>query len=330
MRSVGILGCGLIGHKRGLAALSCGDSVGGCFDLNKEAAARVSSTFRCRVFDSPEELLRDESIDLVVVATYHSSLKGLVIQALDAGKHVLVEKPAAVSLSDIDELIEAENRSPGRVKVGFNYRFHPAIMMAKQLLDDGVIGEVMWIRGHHGHGARVGYDREWRCQREISGGGEMVDQGSHLVDLAGMFAGKLALQYSSLSAKYWPIEVEDNCFLALESESSATVWLHASWTEWKNNFSLEITGRVGKLQIDGFGGSYGTERLTLYKMSEKMGPPDTSAWEFPQPDQSWDREYEHFLSSIETGQEFSGGLGEAREVWRVIEQAYSSQDTLKG
>jgi len=330
VRSVGLLGCGLIGHKRGVSALNCGNQILGCFDVNPVAAGRASSVFNCKAFDSAAALLLDRSIDLVVVATYHNSLKGLVIKALEAGKHVLVEKPAAVSLSEIDDLINVEKRASGRVKVGFNYRFHPSIIKAKELLDSGVIGKVIWIRGHHGHGGRVGYDQEWRCKREVSGGGELIDQGSHLIDLAGMFAGKLELKYSNLSAKYWPIEVEDNCFLALESVNSATVWLHASWTEWKNNFSFEITGETGKLQIEGFGGSYGTERLSLYKMSEKMGPPETCSWEFPQPDESWNREFEHFLLCIESGQNFNGGLGEAREVWRVIDKAYSSRESLKG
>ena len=121
----------------------------------------------------------------------------------------------------------------------------------------------------------------------ISGGGELIDQGAHLIDLSRWFLGELTLDYAAMPTYFWPIEVEDNCFLALRGQPGEMAWLHASWTEWKNTFSFEITGRDGKLTIDGLGGSYGNERLTFHKMLPQMGPPETTIWEYPSSDSSW-------------------------------------------
>jgi predicted dehydrogenase len=180
----------------------------------------------------------------------------------------------------------------------------------------------MYIRGRYGHGGRVGYEKEWRFNREISGGGELLDQGSHLIDLAHWFLGDFTEVQSALRTFFWPAEVEDNCFLTLSTGSGRVAWLHATWTEWNNLFSFEIYGRVGKLTIDGLGGSYGTESLTYYKMLPQMGPPETTRWDWPSPDESWDLEVKEFAAAITERRRPIGDIEDAVSTMSVIDRIY--------
>jgi predicted dehydrogenase len=180
----------------------------------------------------------------------------------------------------------------------------------------------MFIRGRYGHGGRPGYDREWRADPALSGGGELIDQGAHLIDLSRWFLGDFLSVRGSARTWFWDMPVEDNGFLLLETAGGQVAFLHASWTEWKNLFSFEIAGRVGKLEISGLGGSYGTERLTWYKMSPEMGPPETLAWEYPMADDSWQVENAAFLEDIRLGRQPDPGIADAQAMLRVVETVY--------
>jgi predicted dehydrogenase len=206
-----------------------------------------------------------------------------------------------------------------RVKVGYNHRFHPSMLKARRLVDEGAIGPLMYVRGRYGHGGRVGYEREWRMDPAV-GGGELLDQGSHLIDLAGWFLGGFETVSGRLANYFWPAGVEDNAFMLLGTGDGRCAMLHASWTEWRNMFSFELAGRDGKLAVDGLGGSYGVERLTYYRMLPGMGPPETTIWEFPFPDRSWELEMAELAAAIGEGREPVGGLGEAMGVLEVVER----------
>ena len=158
---VGIAGCGLIGRKRA-EALGEEDVLGGCFDPVAEAAAGLAAEHGAEAFDSLGALL-DNELDVVVVAAPHDQLAGLAERALDAGCHVLLEKPAGLGTAQIERLREAAARAGRRVKVGFNHRFHPGIARAAEEVHSGRHGELMHLRGRYGHGGRIGYDREWRA-----------------------------------------------------------------------------------------------------------------------------------------------------------------------
>lgn len=316
---IGLIGCGLIGRKRVQAA--AGHPVVSVYDRNPAAAAAVAGPVGAAVAASVEALLHAD-IDTVIVATTHDSLAPLAIQAVTAGKHVLVEKPAGRTVQEVARLAEAARQHRRVVKVGFNHRFHPAMQQAHAIVAGGEIGPLMFIRGRYGHGGRVGYEAEWRCVAEISGGGELVDQGSHLIDLSRWFLGELELEYAATPTYFWNIGVDDNAFLALRGAEGCMAWLHASWTEWKNSFSLEIYGRTGKLAIDGLGGSYGTERLAFYRMTPEMGPPQTTIWEYPFPDRSWDLEFADFAAAIAGNGRPCGDIQDALAMHRLIDRAY--------
>jgi predicted dehydrogenase len=149
-----------------------------------------------------------------------------------------------------------------------------------------------------------------------------MDQGVHLIDLARWFLGDFQKVQGHLATYFWKMKVEDNAFLNLQTADGKTAWLHASWTEWKNLFSFEIYGRHGKLEINGLGGSYGTERLTYYKMLPEMGPPRVTCWAFPSPDSSWAAEFEDFMDAIKNRREPCGNLNDAKAALKIVGQIY--------
>jgi predicted dehydrogenase len=180
----------------------------------------------------------------------------------------------------------------------------------------------MFIRGRYGHGGRLGYEREWRSNPVLSGGGELIDQGVHLIDLAGWFLGAFAHVDGYAATLYWDMPVDDNAFMTLRTAAGQVAFLHVSCSEWKNLFSFEIYGRHGKLAIDGLGGSYGVERLVHYRMLPEMGPPETMAWEYPRGDRSWALEFETFLADLDADRTPAAGLAEARRALEVVGTIY--------
>jgi predicted dehydrogenase len=319
---VGIVGCGLIGRKR--AAALNGARLVACADTITARAADLAQSVPGAIAATWQEVVQHSDVDIVIVATTNDALTPLAVAALDAGKHVLVEKPAARSVSEFDELAAAAARSDRRVRVGFNHRYHRALIEARAIVDSGALGPLMFIRGRYGHGGRVGYEREWRANPALSGGGELVDQGVHLIDLAGWFLGEFTDVYGVAATYFWRMPVDDNAFMTLRTPTGQTAFLHVSCTEWKNLFSLEIYGRHGKIAIDGLGGSYGVERMAHYRMLPEMGPPETTIREYPGIDRSWLVEFAEFLEDIRLGREPSAGLAAARAALVIVERVYAA------
>jgi predicted dehydrogenase len=316
-----IIGCGGIGRKRALALgpvrlVVCCDALAD----RSDALARTSKS--CVSTTSWEEAVIHPDVEIVVVATTHNLLAPIAAAAARAGKHVFIEKPGARRAAELEPIADAAARTGSLVRVGFNHRYHRALRKAREVFDCGAIGPLMFIRGRYGHGGRVNYDREWRAQPEISGGGELIDQGVHLIDLSRWFLGDFQAVQGRVATYYWDMPVEDNAFLVLENASGNVAFLQASCTEWKNLFSFEIYGRTGKLEITGLGGSYGTERLALYEMPPELGPPVTTIWEYPMTDDSWQAEWADFLEDIRLGRQPRPGITDAQAALRVVEQLY--------
>ena len=250
-------------------------------------------------------------------------MHSLAIAALNAGKHVFIEKPGAINYFEFKKVCELARKKNLSMHVGYNHRHHPALKKAYELLNDGSIGKVMFLRGRYGHGGRLGYEKEWRADKLKSGGGELIDQGTHLIDLSIGFLGELQLDYAATPNYFWNMAVEDNVFMSLRNRSGNIAFLQASCTEWKNMFSMEIYGQTGKIEISGLGRSYGLETLTFHKMLPEMGPPITESWHFPEPDDSWAVEMGEFLDDLLTGSNKSDNLDSSLEVLRVISEIYS-------
>lgn len=321
--NVGIIGAGLIGNKRAQALAQVnGDSVLAVVDVDEQKAKALAKTVGCKYSLDPQTIFKNPNIDAVVVSTINKYLAALSLQALKAGKHVLCEKPLGINTVEIKRCVVIAERNKLVYKAGYNHRFHPAISKAHQLMRQGRIGNLMFIKASYGHGARVGYDKEWRCQKALSGGGELLDQGCHVVDLILWFTGKKVSKVcSSLSAKFWPIQpLEDNAFALLELDD-ITASFHTSWTQWKNEFIFEVYGQKGYVKINGLGGSYGKETLILAKGAPGIKPIE-KIWEYSQPDNSWIYEWKNFKQAIRNPEKLLSSGKESLEVMKVIEKIY--------
>ncbi len=294
-----IIGSGLIGRKRADALQKLGKRTAVFCDTDISRAESLAKEFGGRATAEWADAVRDAGIEAVCVCTTHEWLSRIACEALKNGKHVLLEKPAGRNEGEVRQVMEAAKNSGKVVRVGFNHRFHPAIKKAGELCMSGAFGKIMHVRGVYGHGGRPGYEKEWRADPRLSGGGEMLDQGSHLVDLGHVFLGKLKLRWGECRTSFWKMPVEDNAFAALEGKGGQVFLMHASWTEWKNRFLLEIFCEKALLRIEGLGKSYGAEKLSVYKMREEMGIPDEEFFEFSGPDRSFEEETGEFVQAIE-------------------------------
>jgi predicted dehydrogenase len=318
-----VIGCGLIGRKR-VHALGRNPPLLYACDLDAARAADLAQLAPgCTPVTDYHAVLADARVDAVVVATLNAALAPIALAAVRAGKHVLVEKPGALNAAQLRTVRAAAQETGSRVRIGYNHRFHPALQKARELIDAGALGPLMFLRGRYGHGGRPGYDREWRADASLSGGGELIDQGVHLIDLAGWFLGDFPTVEGHATTSYWDMQVDDNAFLSLRTAAGQTAWLQVSCTEWKNLFSLEIYGRNAKLALDGLGGSYGLERLAFYKMLPEMGPPETTIFEFPRGDDSWTLETRAFIDDIRLGRTPSPGLDEGIRTLEIVEAIYA-------
>jgi predicted dehydrogenase len=311
----------VIGQKRA-KSLGAGGRLVACADIDTSRAENLAKGSEAKISRDWRELVWLPQVDIVVVSTLHDSLAAITLAAVEAGKHVLVEKPAARTAAELEPVMAAAKKHGVKVHVGFNHRYHRALRKAKQIVEAGELGELMFIRARYGHGARLGYDKEWRANPSFSGGGELIDQGPHLIDLSRWFLGDFNEVQGFAHTYYWDMPVDDNGFMMLKTPKKQVAFLHASCTEWKNLFSMEIYGKGGKLDISGLGGSYGVERLIHYKMLPDMGPPETTAWEYPMGDDSWAVEIAEFYEDIRLDRAPAAGLRDAYEALKVIQTIY--------
>jgi predicted dehydrogenase len=319
-----IVGCGLIGQKR-LRSLRPGDKVVVAADPVMERAEALAAEARdAHALTDWRQAVERADVDAVFVSTSNDALAAVTMAAVEAGKHVVVEKPGARNPDELIPVIAAAERAGVCVQVGFNHRYHPAFQQARRLLESGTLGPLMFIRARYGHGGRPGYEKEWRARPEISGGGELLDQGVHLIDLSRWFLGDFTDVQGHIATFFWDMPAEDNGFLLLRTAQGQVAWLHATWTEWKNTFSFEIFGRDAKLHVEGLGGSYGVEKLSYYKMKPTMGPPETTIWEYPGEDNSWRLELEAFVQAVEARQSPPVTLRDAHAALTVVHQVYTA------
>lgn len=327
--NVGLIGCGNVGMKRALALGT--NKLLIATDSDKSKFKLFSKKFKDAEFSiDPYKAIYDDSIDMIIVATTNDHLAEYTLAAVKSGKHVLVEKPAGRNSNELIPIIREAKKNKVFVKVGFNHRFHPAFLKTKDFIKSGALGELMFIRGRYGHGGRLGYEKEWRADPLKSGGGELIDQGVHLIDLSRWILGDLKVETGFTHTYFWKMPVEDNAFMMLKSQSEQTAWLHVSCTEWKNMFSFEIYGKTGKLMIDGLGGSYGVETLTYHKMNPHMGVPETSIWKYnSKKDLSWKREIDYFINCIKLKTKPEGDISDAKAALDIVNDIYTRVTTFK-
>jgi len=320
-----VVGCGLVGRRRASVASRLGDRVVQVADIDDQAAADTANAVDASWTSDWRDVVSHPGIDAVVVATPNDRLCPIGVAALGAGKHVLCEKPLGRNPAEARALVDAAEAAGVWLKTGFNHRHHPALAKAHELCVTGQIGPLLGIRAAYGHGGRPGYDKEWRGDRERAGGGELLDQGVHLIDLARWFLGDFADATGLVATWFWEVQpLEDNCFALLRTHKGQVASIHSSWTQWKNLFRFEVFGRDGYAAVEGLGGSYGTERLVLGHRRPESGPPVEECWEFPGADGSWELEWREFATAVGEGRPPLGDGLDGLAAAVVVDAIYTS------
>lgn len=327
----GVVGLGLIGQRR--ARVIAGHSrseLAWVADANPDLAQKTAREFGVPGYIDWESALQSNRSNAVVVSTPNFLLAPIAAAALKSGNHVLIEKPMGKNLADALVMSRAAVKSRQKLKIGFNHRYHPGIAKAYALFKKGAIGRALNLRCQYGHGGRKGYEKEWRGNVKMSGGGELTDQGVHVIDLIQWFCGTPKKVCGFLQTAFWPIRPsEDNGFAMLQYADGAVASFHTSWTQWKNLFNFEIFGTKGSLKVTGLGGSYGTETLTVTLRKKEGGVPDQSEESFAGPDLSWKLEWDDFSGAVLSGRKYLGGAPEGLGVMRTLDALYRSHRSGK-
>lgn len=318
---IATIGAGLIGRKRALA-LPKGVKLSIICDVDDKRGKEFAKDFDCRYEPDWKKVVAGSEIQAVIISTTNNWLAPIAAAAIKKGKHVLAEKPGAISESQLKTVLEEHKKKPVVVVYGYNHRYHPGLLKAKSIIDSKKYGEVLFIRARYGHGGRLGYEKEWRFKKKISGGGELIDQGSHLIDLVNYFCGRMDTVTGFTEKLFWQSDLEDSTFFILKNKKNQIAHLSASCVEWKNIFSFEIMLKSAKIQIDGLGRSYGREKMVLYKMRPEMGPPDAQEFVLPDVDLSWNMENKIFFEKIKMKDYSATSINDAMYVLETIEKIY--------
>jgi predicted dehydrogenase len=323
---VTVVGCGKIGIRRAESAVR--HPATRLFQLIDQDAALArdwAGKLGCGASSDWKRGVRHPGTDLVVVSTTNDALADIACEALAAGKHVLVEKPMGRNRKEAERIAAAALRSKKILKVGFNLRYHPALKEARKIAASGKIGKPLFVRGRYGHGGRTGYEKEWRCDPRRSGGGELTDQGVHLIDLSQWFLGVPRQAAAFLQTAFWPVRpLEDNGSVLLRYAEGRTSSFQVSWTQWKNLFHFELYGSKGFVEVSGLGGSYGPETLTWGLRKHPGKAPEIRKTVFKGPDSSWAEEWDDFVRAVQSGNTPPNGPKESLSVMRTLDALYRS------
>lgn len=303
-------------------------------DLTCLAVAEPDAARRARVSGCPAVATLDEALalnpDLVFVCTPNANAPEIAEKAMLAGRHVFCEKPPGCSLDDIRRIMAAEQKSGARLMFGFNHRFHPGVIKAKAIIESGRLGRILSMRGVYGKSGGRNYVNSWRNDKSVSGGGILLDQGIHMLDLFRYFCGDFPEVKCFAANAYWNVDVEDNAVVILRNERGQTAMLHSSATQWKHTFHMTILLEEGYLVVQGLlskTGSYGREQLVVGRRqfedeAEAVGNPSEEMTYFDR-DLSWESEVSEFVKAIRQGDPIRVSSSEdAFRVMEIIDKAY--------
>ncbi len=325
---VGIIGAGLQARRRALALRDFPDTkLVVVSAAHQESASRLANAMGCEATVGWEAVVARPDIDVVIICTPPHLHALAITAALKGGKHVLCEKPPTRTLEEAEAVAEVARASKAILKYGFNLRYHPATQKVREWFERSLIGKPIFIRCLYGICGRPGYEREWRANPELVGGGQLMEQGIHAVDLCRWFLGELSEVMGLTETGYWPMKpLEDNAFVLFRSRAGAVAFIHSSLTQWKNLFSFQVYGDEGYAAVEGLGSSYGVERAILGK-KDLLAPFREEVIEFRGEDRSWQEEWKEFLSAVAGDREPVGNSHDGVEAMRLVLAAYQSART---
>ena len=294
-------------------------------DHSEEMARQLG----CEFSRTWQEVVNRDDVDTIIVCTPPHVHAEISIAALRAGKHVLCEKPLCRTMDEAGQMLTVAHQTKRTLKCGFNHRHHPAIWEARQLLDRGEIGKPIFARCRYGICGRPGFEKEWRADPNQAAGGQLIEQGTHAIDLFRWFLGEITEVTCMLPTQYFKNQMlEDNGMAIFRMASGATASLHTSFTEWKNQFSFEVFGADGYVKVEGLGASYGTETLTIGRR-DFDAPFQNRVIEYRGGDISWREEWREFVNAIQQQREPLGNGLDGAAAMQVALAAYDAEQQGK-
>jgi len=323
---VGIVGLGNMGliRKRVLDESHHTQVVAVCDPTLEDQAGREGDLLQTTDY---REVL-EQDLDVLVACTPNNVTAEVVVAALERDLHVFCEKPPGRDLRDTRAILDAAIRKPKlKVKFGFNHRYHESVIQAHTLVQSCRLGKLLWMRGVYGKSGGIGFEKGWRSDREVAGGGILLDQGIHMLDLFRLFGGEFDEVHSMVTNSFWPIEIEDNAFALLRNRENVVAVLHSSSTHWKHTFLLDICLAEGHLTLEGIlssTGSYGPETLIVARRQFEdeayaLGKPRQEIIYFDT-DRSWEREIGEFIDCILQDKPIE--VGTVHDAWKTMELVY--------
>jgi len=304
MLKIGIAGFGKMGQIRaGEIIKNTHTELGAIFEqYGKIPSEKYPNIKYCTTYD---ELL-NQDLDGVFICAYNDVAANYTIKALEKGLHVFCEKPPAHTVKELQKVLEVEKKCGKILKYGFNHRLHYSVIEAKKLIESKCMGKLLWMRGVYGKAGSIDYCENWRNYKKYSGGGILLDQGIHMLDLMCYLANSsFEVLNAKLTNSFWDIEVEDNAFVTMQNSNNVVATLHSSATQWKHKFLLEMEFENGYINLDGIlsnSRSYAPETLITGKrefedITYAMGKPKEQKIWFEN-DDSWKLELEEFVNAI--------------------------------
>ena len=324
----GIIGYGGMGKIRHTAMRAIGQNTASkIYELNPVDEFRDLQT------EDYKEIINDPELDAVIICTPNFLNKQLTIEALQAGKHVFCEKPPAFNGAEVEEIIKVEEQSNRVLMYGFNHRHHGGSLKIREAIESGEYGRVLWMRGRYGKSVDENYFNNWRAKKELAGGGILLDQGIHMLDLFLQIGGDFDEMHAFVSNLYWNLPgIEDNVFAIFRnSQSGMCASLHSTMTQWRHLFSFEVFLERGYMVLNGLktpSGTYGAEELSIARNRTKA---PAATWEDEEVhrydvDKSWEREMTNFVAAVSGGtRPESRDSFEALRVMQMIDRIYDNE-----
>ena len=324
---VGIAGYGVVGKRR----KACSDR-----HPMLEVVAVCDRTFGTtgvlpdgvRFYPDYKSLLLEE-LDILIVCLTNEIAPEVTIAGLDKGLHVFCEKPPGRNVDDITKVILSEAKHPTlKLMYGFNHRYHDSVQDALRLLRSRKLGRIINMRGVYGKSQLVTFSQpDWRTKREVAGGGVLLDQGIHMVDLMRLFAGEFTEVHSFVSNSHWGYDVEDNAYALMRTADGVVGMLNSSATQWRHRFHLDINLERGSIILGGIlsgSKSYGAETLSIVTADPDSdnGDPKEQVTHYNK-DPSWDGEISYFVDSITNNTKVaSGSSDDALQTMKLVYRIY--------
>lgn len=325
MFNIGIIGTGLQAKRRASSIATHPQSnIKSIAGIVEEELKALASSYDAEPVSNWMDVINDDAIDIVVICTPPNLHYEITEKALLAGKHVLCEKPLTMSSSDAKKLYDLANSVNRVLKCGFNHRFHPAMLKANEIIKNGELGKIITGRAVYGICGRNQCEDEWRSNPEYVSGGQLMEQGVHIVDLFRWYMGEFEGVSADVTTQVFSIEpLEDTAVVLLHGKDGITATLHSSITQWRNRFRLELYGTEGYVEITGLGGSYDLEQLHIGKR-RPTEPFTETVIDYRGNDKSWKAEWEHFIKAIADDEPLMGTAMDGAIANYIIEKSYES------